>query len=47
MLMAAAVVRHRAVDNDIEADRGICRRRVCAGRESGKCRHVHYDISVR
>ena len=31
MLVAAAVVRHRGVDNEIEAERGACGRRVCSG----------------
>jgi hypothetical protein len=39
MLVAAAAAFLRGADNEIEANRGACRRRVCAGRKSGKCRH--------
>jgi len=40
-LVAAAVVRREGSDNEVETERGACRRRVCAGRESGKCHLGH------
>jgi hypothetical protein len=41
MLVAAAVVRREGFDDEVEAERGVRRRRVCAGRESGNCPYDH------
>jgi len=42
MLVAAAAVDREGWHHEIEAERGACRRRVRAGRESGNCHRGHH-----